>query len=169
MNTSAIALSRDKIRGFTRSIREACKWEDKTYFPIVQFIEWCLPEIDPEFEFIVAPASEMGDNYGLTNTAKHEIRIREDVYEAACAGNPRHRFTMCHELGHYLLHQPELISLARGAVPKYCEPEWQANTFAGELMAPYDLIQGMSVEEIAVKCGMSDQAARIQYNVCNKV
>mgnify|MGYP000952505712 FL=1 len=43
------------------------------------------------------------------------------------------------------------------------DPEWQANAFAGELMAPYDLVKNMSVEEISEKCGMSMTAASIQY------
>ena len=169
MNTCGVALSRVKIREIAKLIRKACRIEDEKYFPIVYFIEWYLPIIDPEFTFIVVPEAEMRDNYGLTNTAKHEMRIREDVYEGACAGNTRDRFTMCHELGHYLLHQPRLVSLARGTVPKYCEPEWQANTFAGELMAPYELVKGMSVEQIAKECGMSTQAAKIQYKICNNI
>lgn len=167
MNLCGVSLSREKIREIARFIRKECKLEDVTYFPILRFFDWYLPEIDPDFKFIIVPVSEMRDTYGLTNTVKHEIRIREDVYEGAYFGNPRHRFTMCHELGHYLLHQPEMISLPRGDVPKYRDPEWQANTFAGELMAPYDLVQGMPVEEIAEKCGMSIQAAKIQYNICN--
>lgn len=43
-------------------------------------------------------------------------------------------------------------------------PEWQANTFAAELMAPFSLIKDMSIEEIMEKCGISRQAATIQYN-----
>ena len=31
-------------------------------------------------------------------------------------------------------------------------------------MAPYDLVKDMSIEEIMKKCGMSRQAATIQYN-----
>lgn len=31
-------------------------------------------------------------------------------------------------------------------------------------MAPYDLVKGMSVEGIVENCGMSRQAATIQYN-----
>ena len=46
------------------------------------------------------------------------------------------------------------------------DPEWQANTFAAELMAPYKLIRGLSVEEIMEKCGMSFTAASIQYKKC---
>jgi Zn-dependent peptidase ImmA (M78 family) len=95
------------------------------------------------------------------------MKIREDVYEGAVKGNPRDRFTLCHELGHYLLHQPQQISFARGAVPKYCDPEWQANTFAGELMAPSNLIQNMTVDEIAEQCGISKTAASIQLKMCH--
>jgi hypothetical protein len=31
-------------------------------------------------------------------------------------------------------------------------------------MAPYDLVKNMSVDEIMEKCGMSKQAATIQFN-----
>ena len=96
------------------------------------------------------------------------MRIRSDVYEGAVKGNPRDRFTLCHELGHYLLHQPGCVSYARGKVPAYQDPEWQANTFAAELMAPRDLVANMSIERIMKECGMSKQAATIQYNVIHK-
>ena len=46
------------------------------------------------------------------------------------------------------------------------DAEWQANTFAAELMAPYELIRGMGVEEIMRECGMSYTAASIQYKKC---
>lgn len=47
-------------------------------------------------------------------------------------------------------------------------PEWQANVFAGELMAPYDLVKDMSVIDIANRCGMSISAAEVQYNMYHK-
>lgn len=82
--------------------------------------------------------------------------------------NPRDRFTLCHELGHYILHQPENISYARGDIPVYQNPEWQANTFAAELLAPADLVKDMSIEEMATQCVMSRQAATIQYKELHK-
>ena len=63
--------------------------------------------------------------------------------------------------------QPERVSYARGDIPTYRNPEWQANTFAAELMAPRHLIKNLTVEEIMEKCGMSRQAATIQYNYCH--
>lgn len=163
MNIRGIALSRDKIRNLTLELRRQCGMQNETYFPIVHFIEWILGDPDNNFDYEIVPVSEMQDTYGTTNTASNVMRIREDVYDGARAGNPRDRFTLCHELGHFLLHQPEFVSYARGDVPVYCQPEWQANTFAAELMAPYHLVKNMSVEEIAQKCGMSKTAASIQY------
>lgn len=167
MNVRAEALSRNSIRKFTFELRELLGVEDSPYFPIVHFIEYILANMDG-FSYLVVPVEEMTTTYGTTNTESNVMKIREDVYEGAVQGVPRHRFTLCHELGHYLLHQPSRISFARGSIPKYCDPEWQANTFAAELMAPYHLIKDMSVEEISEKCGMSRAAAEIQYKMCRK-
>lgn len=165
MNIRATALSRANIRRLTTVLRESCGMQEQLYFPIVQFIEWVLadPENDFDFDYEIVPEDEMGDTYGTTNTAHNVMKIREDVYNRAVHGNARDRFTLCHELGHFLLHQPELISYARGKIPTYCDPEWQANTFAAELMAPYHLVKDMDADEIAAKCGMSKAAAEIQY------
>lgn len=164
MNICATALSRAKIRELTMVVRKACGLMDELYFPIVEFIEWVLGDPENEnFDYEIVPKSEMQDTYGTTNTASNVMRIRQDVYDRAVDGSPRDRFTLCHELGHYLLHQPEYISYARGSIPTYCQPEWQANTFAAELMAPYHLVKNMTVEEIARNCGMSKTAANIQY------
>ncbi len=168
MNICATALSRIKIRDLTRELREIIGVQNELYFPIVYFIEWVLGNPDNDFNFKIVPIAEMEDTYGTTNTESNIMKIREDVYDGAVAGNPRDRFTLCHELGHFLLHQPQFISFARGAIPTYCQPEWQANTFAAELMAPYDLVKNMSPEEISLKCGMSKMAANIQYNECHK-
>ena len=168
MNIRATALSRNNIRHLTLELRRQCGLEDTLYFPILPFIEWILGDPDNDFDFEIVPVSEMQDTYGTTNTASNIMRIREDVYGGAAAGNPRDRFTLCHELGHFLLHQPQFVSYARGEIPTYCEPEWQANTFAAELMAPYHLVKDMSIEDIAAKCGMSKTAASIQYKTYHK-
>lgn len=160
-------MSKNSIRLFAKRFREIFGLENVLYFPIVQFIEWCLPQLDLNYEIV--PITEMGGAYGVTHTGKNVMKIREDVYIGAISGNPRDRFTLCHELGHYLLHTPDRVSFARGDVPAYMDPEWQANTFAAEIMAPYHLISKMSVEEIADKCGMSMTAAQIQYKKCHNI
>lgn len=168
MNIAAEPMSRRKIREMTRKLRELLGFDTQTFFPIVHFIEWILANPEDGVELEIVEPSEMEDMYGVTNTGKNVMRIRSDVYERAVKGNPRDRFTLCHELGHYFLHQPDSMSYARGEIPKYRQPEWQANTFAGELMAPYHLVNEMSIDEIMENCGMSRQAATIQYQQYHK-
>ena len=165
MNVAAEPMSRSDIRRFTKELREIIGVEKTEYFPIVHFVEWILANPDNGVELEIVEPEEMKDTYGLTNTGSNRMCIRSDVYEGAVKGNPRDRFTLSHEVGHYFLHRPNSVSFARGEIPRYRDPEWQANTFAAELMAPYDLVKNMSVDEIMRNCGMSRKAATIQYNV----
>lgn len=168
MNVVAEPRSRANIRKVTNKLRTLVGYENTPYFPIVEFLEWILANPTDGIDLEIVEPEEMDDTYGTTNTGINKMCIRSDVYEGAVHGNPRDRFTLCHEVGHYFLHQPESISFARGSVPRYKDPEWQANTFAGELMAPYNVVKNMSAKEIAEKCGMSMSAATIQYNEYHK-
>lgn len=165
-NVSVSPMSRKNIRKFVKEFRQLFGLDDVLYFPIVPFIEWYLPRLGLNYEILTV--EEMDDLYGLTNTGSNVLYIREDVYYRAVKGNPRDRFTLCHELGHFLLHTPDRVSFARGDIPAYRNPEWQANTFAGEIMAPYHLTFHMDVDEIMQRCGMSRQAATIQYGLYHK-
>ena len=129
---------------------------------IVKVFEYILTQIGVEFEIV--PKHEMGTKHGETIPSENRIRIREDVYERACNGYGRDRLTMAHELGHLLLHRAETITFARedGDIPPYKDPEWQANVFAGELLAPYEYIKDMSVIDIARYYGITEKAASIQ-------
>ena len=167
-NTRAVGMSRDKISDVAQIVRKALGLEKELYFPVVQCIEVMAADDNIDFNYELVEPSELLNTYATTNTDENVMYIRSDVYDKAASGSPRDRFTLCHELGHYFLHRPGTVSNARGEIPKYCEPEWQANTFAGELMAPRNLVKGMLPEEIAEKCGMSYTAASIQYNVINR-
>lgn len=92
-------MSRDKIRQLAKKFRKIFGLEETLRFPIVQFIEWILPELGLDFE--VVPIEELGNAYGVTHTQKGIMTIREDVYDRAVDGNARDRFTLCHELGHF--------------------------------------------------------------------
>lgn len=162
MNVSATPRSRQSIREMTKWIRKQLNMEEELNFPIVQVIELLATDDEEEFDYEIVSPNEMLDTYGTTNTYRNIMRIRENVYEGAVNGNPRDRFTLCHEFGHWFLHQPDNISFARGTIPKYCDPEWQANTFAAELMIPYYLVKDMSLEDIVEKCGVSYSCADIQ-------
>ena len=167
--TSQIAqpLSRNDIRDFTYNLRKAIGVEDKPYFPIMRFLELLLPQLDEKFELQIYSEQEMGDAHGLTYPEQHVIRLRRDVYDGACDGKGRDHFTVAHEVGHYFLHTPARIVLAKleqgTSVPEYMNPEWQADAFAGELLVAANLMKGVPPEIIAEQCGVSLSAARYQY------
>lgn len=169
----ASPLSRLNIRELTNLIRKVTGLENEMYFPIKEFLEFVMPKMDKDFVLEIVPQSEMGSNHGLAFPEDKLIKLREDVYDGAVAGKPRDRLTMAHEVGHYFLHTKERISFARnrgGAeqLPAYKDPEWQANAFAGELLAPPHIIRNMSVFEVMQYCGVSQDAARKQLKSINK-
>lgn len=167
---TAHPLSRHQIRKITQEVRRFFGLEKEIYFPVVQIIERLHEFLgDPDFYM------EIVDSYELTSGTHAEfsitdncIRIRKDVYEAACRGSGRDRMTMIHEGGHAILIKNYGYSLARsfgGEVPPYMDPEWQAKCFAGELLAPTHLVTGLTPVDISRQCGISMDAAMYQHKV----
>jgi Zn-dependent peptidase ImmA (M78 family) len=160
--------SRKNIRTITNFLRDNFGLTNEKYFPIVQLLEFGLHLLDKKFNFEVESEKVMGSRHGVTYPEQSLIVIREDVYLNACDGIGRDRFTIAHEVGHFIMHLPRNIALARTdrkeLIPTYSDPEWQANTFAGELLAPPHVINGLSVHEIMKYCGVSDKVANIQIS-----
>lgn len=116
---------RDEIIEAAVSLRRALRITNPM-FPILQVVEVLLPQHDPEFSFEVKEYEELGNQHGLTRPEMKEMWIREDVYEGARNGNGRDRFTIAHELGHYLLHNEP--GLARTLKPRGSFPVELAST-----------------------------------------
>ncbi|WP_332238861.1 ImmA/IrrE family metallo-endopeptidase [Sporolactobacillus sp. KGMB 08714] len=160
-------LSRRNIREIVMFIRRLFDLNKAEPFPIMRFLESCMSEIDENFNYEIVPIEQMPDKYAVTYPEEHLIKIRQDVYDRACDGSHLDRFTIAHEIGHYILHQPAKVAFARSIngktkIPAFKEPEWQANTFAGELLAPPDLIKGMSIPEVSIHFNVSPKVAEIQ-------
>jgi Zn-dependent peptidase ImmA (M78 family) len=164
----ATPLSIRDIRAKAFALRKSLDLDNSPYFPIVEFVELILPQIIPEFEFHIGTEKETGDCHGLTYPEENCIKIREDVYINATNGKGRDRFTIAHELGHYILHKSQNIALARTTsrrIEAYKNPEWQANTFAAELLMPVNLINPSdTVLYISDNFGVSFQAAKVRIN-----
>lgn len=162
----ACAISRNDIREYVYKIKCMAGLENRLYFPVVQFLENILPILIPGFQFEYLTAVEMGNLHGETYPSRNLIRIREDIYLGAVSGVGRDRLTIAHEIGHLFLHEDDAIALCRlepgQRLKPYEDPEWQANAFGGELLAPSYLIKGMSEAEVQSKCGVSSAAARCQ-------
>lgn len=163
-------LSRANIRKIAKKIRAICGIGDRQAFPVIEFLEFILEKFGYIYE--ICPKSELQSEYAKTIPSEKVVKIREDVYERAIKGNPRDIFTIAHEIGHALLHDNlQEIALARSDenVKTYEKPEWQANTFAGELIATSDSLEGLEIEEIADLYRCSLQVAEIQLDNFQKL
>ena len=160
------AQSIDQIRTIADNIRIAFQ-VGKPYLDIVSLLEFKLHFIGLIFE--VARDEELGDDDALTFPDKKIIRVKNSVYENACNGNGRDRFTLAHEIGHLFLHQG--ISLGRSYEPRahqfFEDSEWQADTFAAEIMMPLSLYQTLypDKEKIKTAFGVSYAAAGVRAMV----
>ena len=157
--------SRNAIKQIADKIREIFDIRNEAV-PIVAMIEYMSSLGEggtPMMGVEIVKDEELPGNYAEYRPATNMLIVRESVYNGACNGNGRDRFTLAHELGHFILHKNVAYGFARGSerIASYIDPEWQANTFASMLLIPREEIHGMDEEEIAAKYLVSKQAARI--------
>ena len=160
-------LSNDDIMNLTQQLRKLLRCETNAPLDIVAILEYAMPQLYKDFDFSIREASDMKvDKHAYTELQTNKIVIREDIYERARRGEGRDRFTIAHEIGHYILHNTNLLTLTRvypnEKVKPYEDVEWQADAFAGELLCPSCAIADMEVNDIANFYGVSVKAATAQ-------
>jgi hypothetical protein len=160
------------IRRLTTSIRHGSQIEPEESFPVLEFLEISLPNVLPGFDYVITDDMPHGMEAcafpdGCTEHLDGPfIKISGQVYEAAYRGEGRARFTILHECGHVLLHRKVAVH-HRAPVGADLKPfensEWQANTFAAELLMPPDSFATCrSLDEFLDRMGVSGQAALVQ-------
>jgi Zn-dependent peptidase ImmA (M78 family) len=101
------------------------------------------------------------------------IVVDEDRYTKE-SYQPRFRFSLAHEVGHYVLHQALYKQLEFTSEEEYMQVindippieyhwiEWQADEFAGRLLVPPDILRQEFelAKEIAMKEGLSKDALK---------
>lgn len=164
-----------EIRQYTRYVRH--KLNIKNYYvDIVKIVEDMFPKFIPNYNFrIVNDEDDDVDMKGIlayveANNGKITMYVRENIYDEALQDNGRARFTLAHEAGHVLMHCDQSVILRRidihGQMHSPIEyernPEWQANQFAAELLAPLNLTKGLSVKQIMDTFKVSHECATIR-------
>lgn len=101
------------------------------------------------------------------------IFIRESVYNNAVNGDGRSRFTIAHEIFHSIVHcnQIACCRVSTTQTPAYKDSEWQANTFAGNLLFPDELVEEYkkySDRDIALNLGVSMSCVRVRKKQYHK-
>ena len=149
----------------TDRIRLLFNLSDEPEFPVMILLESIL---DQRLEFLrleVGSNDDMGNAEGFTCPEGSFIRLRDDVYRKAWAGDGRARFTAAHELGHHVLHAGAPLARVRPGEnhPAYCLSEPQANYFAASILMPRRFItEADDARTVANRHGVSREAARIR-------
>ena len=168
----ALPASKREIADYARELRQVCGFENRNCFPIIQFLELILPRLFPDFNLEIPEVDDLPFKEGETIPGTNTIRLRCDIYLAACNGDGRARFTVAHEIGHFLLHTPDSIVLCRmeegQKLKAFEDPEWQANFFASELLAPVYLARGMTKRQIMDEFGLTEGAAKVVVSKCRQ-
>jgi Zn-dependent peptidase ImmA (M78 family) len=156
------ALNWGQIDGYANKLRHYLKMSEQPYLDVVRVVEQVVCGVLEFSEFQVATPEEMGKAEGLTCPQGTFIRFRLDVYEKACDGDKRARFTFAHELGHLMLHRnaPMARASKRDGTPAYMLAEPQANRFAATLLMPRPLIfSNDEAADLVSRFGVSWDAA----------
>lgn len=68
------------------------------------------------------------------------INLTLATYNAARRNDPRTRFTIFHELGHFVLQHNKALARANYVAKPFIDSEWQADQFSAEMIMPLDVI-----------------------------
>lgn len=143
-------LSVKRIEILAKKTREKFNISEDVFFPILDIVEQLSNEGILNLE--ICEDDELGESVGLYIKDTNTIKIKESVYIDGLDGDYRTNFTLAHEYFHFLQNQVlkfDFIEVDDNEeIPAYCDPEWQANEFAGQLLIPTKYIS-LSHEEIS--------------------
>jgi len=157
--------SESEIRHIAEQIRKLFYPAGIKLLDVIDMIERKMPAAFEWFRYEIVEPEELPDREAEMCPSDNCIRIRESVYIKAIDHDPHSRFTLAHELGHFFLHRHQALAFGRpslnGNIPAYRHSEWQADTFARNLLAPRTMAEGMMTEEIEVLFEVSRSVAEI--------
>ena len=169
-------MSRAEIREYANRIRILLGFKSTDFIhapKLFDSLSIILGEEGLDFDYRIMPDDDKifyDKEEAWTDVSKGIIYIKESVMEEACRRSyKRGAFTLIHELGHYLIHYLQNdVKLTRVSddtdVPVFCDPEWQADTFASEFLMPFEECIVLSPEEIRKNYHVSRKAAEVRFN-----
>lgn len=165
--------SRKDIEKAAMKVREFLNIaENVLYVDVLSILEFHLQSLFGDDVTFSVPDEWYREEEAYYDSQKNVIFIRADVYDKAAKGDGRARFTVMHEIAHYILFKGwglpykfplKNIAVLSDATLKSMDPEWQANTFAGAFMCSKEYVKELEIEEIEVLCGLSRKASEVNY------
>ena len=142
------ALRRKNFKPMAKLFRNRHGYQPLQQFDPLRVLENNLPKQDSSFKWQVIDNKDWDkgeETHAYYDILNNTIFIRSDVYEGAYNGNGRDRFTITHEISHYLLIRdfgcPLYLPRCFGEVQPLQNPEYQANALAGYLLYTEEMLQ----------------------------
>lgn len=173
-------MNRAAIRSYALRIRKLLGFKNTDFIhapKLFDKLSIVFAEHGLDFDYRVMPDEHEAfhdKEEAYTDITSGIIYIKESVMEQACRRSyKRGAFTLIHELGHYLLHYLQgdvrLTMVADNVdVPPFCDPEWQAETFASEFLMPFNECIKLNPSEIRRRYHVSTKAAEVRYDKIQK-
>ena len=172
-------MKRVEIRNYAIRLRRFLGFEDREFIQITKLFDSLsvyFSDLGFKFDYKVLPDNDdafIKRQEAFTDMTTGIVYIKESVMEDACKGNSRGVITLAHELGHFCIHFIQGTAILSRVpdnelVPTYCDPEWQADTFASEFLMPYAECIEMSSVEIQETYHVSKKAAKVRESGVKK-
>ncbi|MDH2347977.1 ImmA/IrrE family metallo-endopeptidase [Bradyrhizobium sp. SSUT77] len=173
-------LGSTQVRGLAKRARSYLNLSDADFVDLIalEAVDQIWTMLGPKpFRLETVSDAELPDDSGLTTFDGVRIltRIRRSIRHDALLGHGYPRFTIAHELGHATLHARHLLqgaSMPRRQqgnarlswIPNFQSAERQAMTFAAAFLINDETARSLSsADEVAIRFGLSLEAARIYY------
>lgn len=133
-------------------------------------------DCDPKASVKLLPSHQMKYDEAFADCETNTISLPDTMPEELGVEFVRNRFTLAHELAHIVLGHTGTRSRAVGVdfrkqanVSGVGREEAEANAWAGAFLMPVSIIKSCSSSaELAVKCGVSIEAARIRMELIER-
>ena len=166
MNYKCTPVSKNKLKNLAVEFRRNFGVKELV-FPVLDIIEELHGNGIINFLIIDDSDSKLEVNQiALYEVDTNTMYVKLSVYEEALQDIARSRFTLTHELAHYiLLHllKFEIIPTFE-EIKAYEDPEWQANYLASELLAPSEDTLHFTVTDYMNKCVVSEECAIVLWD-----
>lgn len=158
-------MSIKQVRSKAQRLRAFFERDNEPYINVVQLLDNLSANGFVDFDVIDDSEWSRDDELAFFVPAENMIYIRQSTNDLATLGDGHSRFTIAHEIGHWILHRNIRLSRSSIASTKhsaYEDSEWQADTFAAELLINRDFLSDSdSATDIKARFGVSTACAGV--------
>lgn len=154
-----------KIRAKTQNLRSFFNMQEDAYLNVSQLLDSLSAMALVDYDVVEDDEWQREEELAYFVPADNMIYIKRSTNDLATSGDGHSRFTIAHEIGHWMMHRN--IRLSRSSISSvkhspFEDSEWQADTFAAELLIYKPFVDGSDdALDLKRKFGVSTACAGV--------